>query len=660
MSADTGSLVLKTYHPSDASMSGAHVSGMPAYEALCKEAELDYAGYWARLAREMLSWKTPFTRALDDSQAPFFKWFEDGTLNVSYNCLDRHVEAGLGEKTAIIFEADDGQVTRASYSDLLARTCRMANALKARGVRKGDRVVIYMSMSIEGVVAMQACARIGAIHSVVFGGFSAQSVRDRVSDAGAVMVITTDEQLRGGKALPLKSIVDDAIALGGCETLTTVLVYRRTGGSIAWNAERDVWLHEATASQPDTCEPEWVGAEHPLFLLYTSGSTGKPKGVQHSTGGYLLHAALTTKWTFDLKPDDVFWCTADIGWVTGHSYIAYGPLALGGTEIVFEGVPTYPDAGRFWQTIQKHKVSIFYTAPTAIRSLIKLAEGNADVHPDRYDLSSLRILGSVGEPINPAAWEWYHQHVGGGRCPIVDTFWQTETGGHMITPLPGATPLIPGSCTLPFPGIQAAVVDETGKDVPWGQGGILVVKKPWPSMIRTIWGDPERYRTSYYPDDFQGKYYLAGDGAIRDAKTGYFTITGRIDDVLNVSGHRMGTMEIESALVSHTELVAEAAVVGRPDDTTGEAICAFVVLKRSRPTGDEAKKIARELRDWVGKQIGPIAKPKDIRFGDNLPKTRSGKIMRRLLRSIAKGEKITQDTSTLENPAILDQLSETL
>jgi acetyl-CoA synthetase len=646
------------YPPPAAAVKGAHVSGIEAYRKLVAEAEADYEGYWARLAREFVSWKTPFTKVLDDSGAPFFKWFEDGTLNASYNCLDRQVSAGLGNKTAIIFEADDGKVSKVSYSELLDKVCRLANALKSRGVKKGDRVVIYMPMSVEGVAAMQACARIGATHSVVFGGFSAQSLRDRIEDAGAVMVITADEQARGGKALPLKAIVDDALGLGGCDTIRDVIVYQRTGGKVAWDAPRDKWMHELVANEPAECEPEWVGAEHPLFLLYTSGSTGKPKGVQHSTGGYLLHAALTTKWTFDLKPEDIFWCTADIGWVTGHTYIAYGPLALGGTEIVFEGVPTYPDAGRFWKMIQDHKVSIFYTAPTAIRSLIKAAEGNAAVHPDRYDLKSLRVLGSVGEPINPAAWEWYHKHIGGGRCPIVDTFWQTETGGHMITPLPGATTLVPGSCTLPFPGIIAAVVDETGKDVPNGSGGILVVKKPWPSMIRTIWGDPERYKKSYYPEDFKGKYYLAGDGAIRDKETGYFTITGRIDDVLNVSGHRMGTMEIESALVAHTELVAEAAVVGRPDETTGEAICAFVVLKRPRPTGEEAKKIAKELRDWVGKEIGPIAKPKDIRFGDNLPKTRSGKIMRRLLRSVAKGEAVTQDTSTLENPAILDQLSQ--
>ena len=526
------------YQPPASLVAAARVSGMAAYDALVAEAERDYEAYWARLAREFVSWKTPFTQVLDSSNAPFYKWFVDGTLNVSHNCLDRNIERGLGDKTAIVFEADEGAVTRVSYRELLAQVCQLANAMKARGVKKGDRVVIYMSMSVEGVAAMQACARIGAIHSVVFGGFSAQSVRDRVQDAGAVMVITADEQMRGGKHLPLKAIVDEAIALGGCETLQNVIVYKRTGGAIAWHPTRDRWLQEELASQPTTCEPEWVEAEHPLFLLYTSGSTGKPKGVQHSSGGFLLHAALTTAWTFDLKDDDVFWCTADIGWVTGHSYITYGPLALGGTEVVFEGVPTYPDAARFWKTIEKHKVTIFYTAPTAIRSLIKAAEGNAAVHPNKSDLSSLRILGSVGEPINPAAWEWYYKHVGGERCPVVDTFWQTETGGHVITPLPGATPMVPGSCTLPFPGIAAAIVDETGADVPNGSGGILVIKKPWPSMIRTIWGDPDRFVKSYYPPELKG-YYLAGDGAIRDKDTGYFTITGRIDDVLNVSGHRM-------------------------------------------------------------------------------------------------------------------------
>ena len=647
---------LPTYAPPAALARTAHVAGRAAYDALVAEADADYEGYWARLAREFVGWKTPFSTVLDESRAPFYRWFEDGTLNVSWNCLDRQVAAGRGEKTAIVFESDDGNVTHTTYAQLLAQTCRMANALKARGVKKGDRVVIYMPMSVEGVVAMQACARLGAVHSVVFGGFSAHALRDRIADTGAAVVITADQQVRAGKHLPLKAMVDEAIALGGCEAVQTVIVYRRTGGPIAWTP-RDLWMHEIVEAQNDSCEPEWVGAEHPLFLLYTSGSTGKPKGVQHCSGGYLLHAAVTTKWTFDLHDDDVFWCTADIGWVTGHTYIAYGPLAIGATEVVFEGVPTYPDAGRFWQMIERHKVTAFYTAPTAIRSLIKAAEGNAAVHPDRYDLRSLRVLGSVGEPINPAAWEWYRLHVGGGRCPVLDTWWQTETGGHMITPLPGATDLVPGSCTLPFPGIAAAIVDETGNDVPHGESGLLVIKKPWPSMIRAVWGDDARYRSSYYPQELRG-YYLAGDGAARDALTGYFTIGGRIDDVLNVSGHRMGTMEIESALVACTALVAEAAVVGRPDDTTGEAICAFVVLKQPRPVGAEADRLAAELRAWIGKEIGPIAKPRDIRFADNLPKTRSGKIMRRLLRSVAKGEAITQDVSTLENPAILDQLTE--
>jgi acetyl-CoA synthetase len=642
------------YYPSEEVVKNAAVSGMEAYKALCAEAEQDYEGFWGKRAKELIDWQTPFTEVLDESNAPFFKWFADGKLNVSYNCLDRQVQKGLGDKVALIFEGDKGDVTKVTYSDLLGRVSKFANGLRSVGVKKGDRVVIYLPMSIEGVVAMQACARIGATHSIVFGGFSAQSLSDRINDAGAVALITSDGQNRGGKALPLKSIADEALA-SGCPTIKNVIVVKRTGGETAMVAGRDVWADDLIATQSDVCEPEWVEAEHPLFLLYTSGSTGKPKGVQHSTGGYLLHAILTMKYTFDIKPDDVFWCTADIGWVTGHTYITYGPLACGATEIVFEGVPTYPDAGRFWKMIQDHKVTVFYTAPTAIRSLIKAADNTPAVHPKKYDLSSLRILGSVGEPINPAAWEWYYENVGGSRCPIVDTFWQTETGGHMITPLPGATPLIPGSCTLAFPGIMAAVVDETGTEVPWGQGGILVVKRPWPSMIRNIWGDPERFVKSYYPADFQGKLYLAGDGAIRDKDTGYFTITGRIDDVLNVSGHRMGTMEIESALVAH-EKVAEAAVVGRPDDLTGEAIVAFVVLKGARPTGDAATAMIKELQNWVGQEIGPIAKPKDIRFGENLPKTRSGKIMRRLLRQLAKGEEITQDTSTLENPGILEQL----
>jgi acetyl-CoA synthetase len=647
----------RVFMPPEHLAKSATIASMDAYQRLCQQAASDFDGFWSQLAKETLDWHKPFTRTLDESNAPFYKWFDDGQLNVSYNCLDRNLTNGNADKTAIIFEADGGDVTRVTYRELHQRVCQFANGLQSLGIQKGDRVVIYMPMSIEGVAAMQACARIGATHSVVFGGFSAKSLQERIIDAGAVAVITADEQQRGGKQLPLKAIVDEALNLGGCDTIRHVIVYQRTGGNIAFQEGRDLWLHDLVKNQATTCEPQWVDAEHPLFILYTSGSTGKPKGVQHASGGYLLWAALTMKWTFDIKPDDVFWCTADIGWITGHSYIAYGPLAVGATQIVFEGIPTYPHAGRFWDMIQKHKVSIFYTAPTAIRSLIKAADADANVHPAKYDLSSLRILGSVGEPINPEAWMWYYKNVGQEKCPIVDTFWQTETGGHMISPLPGATPMVPGSCTLPLPGIMTAIVDETGNDLPNGQGGILVVKRPWPSMIRTIWNDPERFKKSYFPEEFGGKLYLAGDGAIRNKDTGYFTITGRIDDVLNVSGHRMGTMEIESALVAN-QMVAEAAVVGKPDATTGEAICAFVVLKRARPEGEEGKKIAKELRDWVAKEIGPIAKPKEIRFGDNLPKTRSGKIMRRLLRVLAKGEEVTQDISTLENPAILDQLKQ--
>lgn len=647
----------RVFPPPERAVQGAAIASLSAYEALSKQATDDPDGFWGGLAKQHLSWTKPFTQVLDAADAPFYKWFDDGQLNVSANCLEANIERGLGDKAAIIFESDDGKVTQVTYRELLARVSALANGLRKLGYKQGDRAIIYMPMSIEAITAMHACARVGVIHSVVFGGFSSKSLQERIVDVGATLVLTADEQVRGGKTIALKPAVDAAFAAGGCEAVRHVIVYQRTGGKVDWEPSRDRWLHDVIKGQPERCEPVAVPAEHPLFILYTSGSTGKPKGVQHASAGYLLWALLTVKWTFDARPDDVFWCTADVGWITGHTYIAYGPLAAGLTQVVFEGVPTYPDAGRFWDMIARHRVTTFYTAPTAIRSLIKASSANPSIAPDQYDLTSLRIIGTVGEPINPEAWIWYHKQVGGERCPIVDTWWQTETGGHMITPLPGATPTKPGSCTLPLPGIAAAIVDEAGGDVEQGNGGFLVIKRPWPGMIRNIWGDPERFKKSYFPEELKG-YYLAGDGAQRDTD-GYFWIMGRIDDVLNVSGHRLGTMEVESALVSH-ELVAEAAVVGRPDDTTGEAVVAFVVLKGARPEGQDAQEIARTLRDWVAREIGPIAKPKDIRFGDNLPKTRSGKIMRRLLRVVAKGETVTQDVSTLENPAILDQLSKPL
>ncbi len=616
--------------------------------ALHKQAENDYEGFWAEQANRHIDWQTPFSKILDESRAPHYQWFNDGKMNVSYNCIDRHL-AKHADKTAIIFEGEAGDTRHISYQQLHDEVCAFANALKAQGIKNGDRVVIYMPMTAEAVIAMQACARIGAIHSVVFGGFSAESLRDRIEDAGAVMLITADGGTRGGKIVELKQAADSALSKG-CDNIKSVIVLKRSEHDIAMQSGRDIWWHDAVAGQSNECEPEWVDAEHPLFLLYTSGSTGKPKGIQHSSAGYLLNAITTNLWVFDLQDDDVFWCTADVGWITGHTYVAYGPLAAGATIVVYEGAPVVPDGGRFWKMCEQHKVSIFYTAPTAIRALMKLG----DNFPNSYDLSSLRLLGTVGEPIDPEAWRWYHTVIGKERCPIVDTWWQTETGANVLAPIPGVTATKPGSCTFALPGMDVDVVNEEGESITQANtGGYLVIKKPWPSMVRTVWNDDQRYVDTYFPK-FDGKYYLAGDSARRD-EDGYFWIMGRIDDVLNVSGHRLGTMEVESALVAH-EAVVEAAVVGKPHEVKGEAIVAFVICKNERPTGEAAKAMVLELRNWVGEQIGAIAKPDDIRFADGLPKTRSGKIMRRLLRDIAAGKEITSDTSTLENEHVVEQL----
>lgn len=616
-------------------------------EALYRKAEEDYEGFWCDLAREKIDWKQTFTIGLDESRAPHFGWFTDGLMNVSYNCIDRHL-ATRGDKPAILFEGEPGDTRTLTYRQLYEEVGKLANALRADGIGKGDRVVIYMPMIAEAVVAMQACARIGAIHSVVFGGFSADALRDRLDNSGAEIMITSDGGTRGGRVVSLKKTVDKSLEISEGR-VRKVVVLQRTGNPVTMTEGRDVWWHDYIADASVDCEPEWVDAEHPLFLLYTSGSTGKPKGIQHCSGGYLLNAILTHQWVFDLQEDDVFWCTADVGWITGHTYVAYGPLAVGATQVIYEGVPTVPDGGRWWRMCQEHRVTVFYTAPTAIRALMKMGREI----PDQYDLSRLRLLGTVGEPINPEAWIWYHEVIGASRCPIVDTWWQTETGANMIAPLPGVTTLVPGSCTRPLPGIAADIVNEDGEILPPNQGGLLVIKKPWPSMLRTVWQDDKRYKSTYY-SKFDGRFYLAGDSARRDEE-GNIWIMGRIDDVLNVSGHRLGTMEIESALVAH-ELVAEAAVVGRPHDIKGEAIVAFVTLNVDRPVGAAAEEMAKTLRNWVSDHIGPIAKPDDIRFADGLPKTRSGKIMRRLLRSIAKGEEITADTSTLENENVITQL----
>jgi acetyl-CoA synthetase len=637
----------RTFRPPEAFTAAARIK--PAdFKALTAEAKRDYEGFWGRQAAEQLRWHVPFSQVLDDSKAPNYRWFADGELNASYNCLDIHL-GPRGDKTAIIFEGEPGDTRRLSYRELHAEVCRMANGLKSLGVWPGDRVVIYMPMVPEVVIAMLACARIGAIHSVVFGGFSASSLRDRIEDAGAKVVITADGGWRGGKIVELKSATDEALRKS-CPTVEKVVVLKRTRQKLSMKKGRDLWWHELVKGQSTECEPAWVTAEHPLYLLYTSGSTGKPKGIQHATGGYLLGAKLSFQWVFDIREDDIFWCTADVGWVTGHSYVCYGPLANGATIVMYEGGPMYPDGGRFWKVCEKHAVTIFYTAPTALRALMKLG----DELPRKYNLRKLRLLGTVGEPINPEAWIWYHTVIGRGRCPIVDTWWQTETGAILISPLPGTTATKPGSCTLPLPGVDAAIVDDKGREVTKSDhGGWLVIRKPWPSMLRTIWGDNERYLRTYW-ERFNNRYYVAGDTAHRD-RDGYFWVMGRADDVLKVSGHRLGTMEVESAFVAHPR-VAETAVVGRPHDIKGESIFAFVVCRGQRPTGAAATKLAGELREFVGRELGAIAKPDDIRFADNLPKTRSGKIMRRLLRDIARGVETTQDISTLENPAIVAQL----
>ncbi|MGY1410627.1 acetate--CoA ligase [Luteimonas sp. A611] len=619
------------------------------YERDYAESIRDPDAFWGRIAQR-LEWMTPPTRIRDvsfDRKDFRIQWFADGELNVSVNCLDRHL-AARGDKTALIFEPDspDGEALRVSYRDLHARVCRLANALRSLGIGKGDRVTIYLPMIVEAAVAMLACARIGAVHNVVFGGFSANSIADRVGDCKAKLIITADEGLRGTKKVPLKANVDAALKLPGTTTVETVLVVRHTGGAVDMQMPRDRWYDAVVDSQPDTCEPERMNAEDPLFILYTSGSTGKPKGVLHTTGGYLLFASFTHECVFDLKDDDVYWCTADVGWVTGHSYIVYGPLANGATSLIFEGVPSYPDASRFWQVVDKHQVTIFYTAPTAIRALMR--EGDEPVK--RTSRKSLRLLGSVGEPINPEAWRWYHDVVGDGRCPIVDTWWQTENGGILISPLPGAWPTKPGSATLPFYGVQPAIVDPAGNFLEGEAEGNLVILDAWPGMMRTVYGDHERFFDTYFAA-YPGTYFT-GDGCRRDAD-GYYWITGRVDDVINVSGHRIGTAEVESALVLHPK-VAEAAVVGFPHDIKGQGIYAYVTLVAGEVESDE---LLKELVAHVRKEIGPIASPDFLQWAPALPKTRSGKIMRRILRKIAENAPDQLgDTSTLADPSVVDSL----
>jgi acetyl-CoA synthetase len=636
----------RAFPPSADFRAAAHISSMEQYQRMHKQSVEDPETFWDGVAKE-LPWMKPYDQVMDWSAAPVASWFLNGQLNASAVCLDQHLEAGRGDKLAILWEGEPGDRKTFTYKEMHTAVCRFSNVLKARGFKKGDRIAIYMPMIPELAMAVLACARIGAIHSVVFGGFSAQALADRITDGGCSGVITADGGWRRGKVLPLKAEVDAAIALcaSDCE-VHTVLTVKRTENEVLWNAERDVWYHEILEQVDDVCAPEPMDSEDVLFLLYTSGSTGKPKGIMHTTGGYMVGAYLSARYVFDLKDDDIFWCTADVGWITGHSYVVYGPMANGATQVMYEGAPNAPQEDRFWKLIERYKVSIFYTAPTAIRAFMKWG----DQHVEGKDLSSLRLLGTVGEPINPEAWMWYRSKIGGERCPIVDTWWQTETGGIMITPLPGVTATTPGAACMPFFGVDAVILDGDGNELAENEGGFLAIRKPWPSMLRGLWGDQERYRETYW-SKWPGNIYFPGDGARRDEK-GHFWILGRVDDVINVSGHRLSTMEVESALVSHP-LVVEAAVVGRPDDLTGEAIVAFVI-----PAGSAKQDpaVVAALKEHVAVEIGKLARPAEIRLTDALPKTRSGKIMRRLLRDIAAGRDQKQDMSTIENPAILEQL----
>jgi acetyl-CoA synthetase len=633
----------RVFEPEPEFRAQAHIRSMEEYERLYQEAATDPEGFWGRIASD-LHWFKKWDKVLDWN-CPWAKWFSGGEINISYNCLDRHVATWRKNKAAIIWEGEPGEIRTLTYQQLLLEVCKFANVLKSLGVQKGDRVAIYMGMSPALPIAMLACARIGAPHTIIFGGFSANALVDRITDSQASLVITQDGSYRRGHEVKLKTAVDEA--LENCPSVKNVIVFKRTASSIEMVQGRDHWWHDLMADSSDECPAEPLDAEHPLYLLYTSGTTGKPKGILHTTGGYSVGTYITTRWVFDLKEEDVYWCSADIGWVTGHSYIVYGPLQNGATTVMYEGAPNYPEPDRFWRLIENHKVTVFYTAPTAIRAFMRFGAH----YPLKYGMKSLRLLGTVGEPINPEAWMWYRENIGRGRCPIVDTWWQTETGMIMISPLPGATPTKPGSATRPLPGVIADVVTREGESVPPGGGGYLVLKQPWPAMLRNIYGDPERYQQQYW-SQLPGVYFT-GDGARKD-DDGYLWIMGRIDDVINVSGHRLSTMEVESALVAHPK-VAEAAVVGRLDDVKGQAISAFVTLQAGNPPSAELRE---ELRRWVAKEIGALARPDDIRFSEALPKTRSGKIMRRLLREIASGGEVKGDTTTLEDLSVLARLRE--